>query len=203
MDAIQELNERSIGDQFMEWYNAEHGTKFRFLTRPKIAPDLSYVDGDVKLHLEIAMSYYDEADAAFKWLNARGKPDAPSSVSCINGTDKLIANIVTVIGEKCLKSYGPDCILVISVIPPVTEAERLEARLGEITFPSRMPFKGIYLTGHFGVSSRSAGGFRCCLSTQWHEAQLLLGADGVRHARGTAEPAGVRTPRLNHAFGGQ
>jgi hypothetical protein len=34
-------------------------------------------------------------------------------------------------------------------------------------------------------------------------AELLLEADGVRHARGTAELAGARTPRLNHAFGGR
>jgi hypothetical protein len=33
-----------------------------------------------------------------------------------------------------------------------------------------------------------------------YDAQLLLEADGVRHAPGTAKLAGVRPPRLNHAL---
>ena len=38
--------------------------------------------------------------------------------------------------------------------------------------------------------------------TSW-AAQQLLKADGVRHARATAEPAGARTPQLNHALARQ
>jgi hypothetical protein len=107
------------------------------------------------------MGYYDKADAAFKWLAARNHPDAPRTWAGVNPTGNLIQHISGVIAAKCAKDYGSDCILVIRVVPPSTEAERLEARLGEIVVPPRMPFMGIFLTGHFGVTSSSSGGFRC------------------------------------------
>jgi len=161
MDKVQELNERAIGEGFVGWYNEVHSASFHFVGRPETAPDLTYCDGESRIHLEVAMAYYNEADAAFKWKHARGLPDAPSTMGGVNLTDKLITNISSVLAEKCLKSYGPNCILVLNVIPAVTEAERLEARLSEIAMPSRQPFEGIYLTGHFGSSSHSSGGFRC------------------------------------------
>ena len=74
-----------------------------------------------------------------------------------NPTGNLILHINSVLADKCLKAYGPRCILVVSVIPLVTEAERLELRLGEIVVPPRVPFTGIYLT----TTSGSSGGFRC------------------------------------------
>ena len=161
VDEIQERNERAIGDDFMEWWNSTHGTDYHFAGRPDRAPDLTYKDADATIHLEVAMSYYDDADATFKWLNARGRPDAPASWSGTNMTDNLVENINRVLADKCKKAYGPNCVLVVNVAPAVTEAERLEGRLGEIVSPSQTTFSAIYLTGHFGMSTRSVGGFRC------------------------------------------
>jgi hypothetical protein len=161
VDDVQERNERAIGDDFVEWWNSTNHTDFRFVGRPGEAPDLTYRDDVTSMHLEVAMAYYDKADAAFKWLNARGRTDAPGSWSGTNPTGSLINNINAVLADKCATAYGPDCVLVVNVAPGVTEAERLEARLVEIAVPERRPFVGIYLTGHFGMTTRSTGGFRC------------------------------------------
>lgn len=161
MDEIQERNERAIGDDFIEWWNSTHGTDYRFAGRPDRAPDLTYKDAAATIYLEVAMGYYDGADAKFKWLRARSRPDAPTSWSGTNPTDNLVENINRVLADKCSKAYGTNCVLVVHVAPGVTEAERLEGKLGDIVMSQQTPFSAVYLTGHFGMSTRSAGGFRC------------------------------------------
>ncbi len=113
VDETQERNERGIGDDFIEWWNSAHRTDFRFVGRPTRAPDLSYGDGKATMHLEVAMGYYDAADAGFKWLGARGHPGAPPSWSGTNPTGNLLKHIGAVLADKCAKAYGPNCVLVI------------------------------------------------------------------------------------------
>lgn len=79
MDAIQEKHERAVGDTFIGWYNAQNGTTFVYQGRPGEAPDLTFVDGEQELLLEIADSYYDKRDAEVKWQNARDVPGAPKA----------------------------------------------------------------------------------------------------------------------------
>ena|SRR5438105_1648785 len=150
MDALQERHERYVGGQVIDWYNSRYGTSFRFHGRCGFAPDLEYRDGCRRLRIEVVTAYYDEADdAKFHWLHARKQPDVPNKWSGRNFEQKLVENINAALAAKCGKSYGPNCVLAVCVLPSLTFAEEMEARLETISVPANNPFDGIYLCGQF------------------------------------------------------
>jgi hypothetical protein len=159
VDSSQEQYERTVGDKFIAWYNKNFNKSFHYVSRG--TPDLTYQDGRDKIHLEITGAYYDQCDATIKWQNVRDLKNAPKRWSGVNSDDNLIKDINIRIKEKCQKSYGNNCILVIYVHPYITSFEELENKLSEIKIPERNPFLKIYLTGDFPVSTKSKGGYQC------------------------------------------
>jgi hypothetical protein len=150
VDPLQEQHERWVGDQVIEWYNSLHGANFRFYGRCSDAPDLEYRDGSRCLRIEVVTAYYDEAqDAKFRWLNARKRPDAPNKWSGVNFDQSLVANINSALVAKSGKSYGPNCVLAVCVLPSLTSAEEMESLLESVSVPTTNPFDDIYLCGEF------------------------------------------------------
>jgi len=162
MDETQERFERTVGDAFVQWYNQITGAHFSFSARPKEAPDLIYSDGPSALLIEIGGAYPGKEEAAFWWQNLRKVQNAPQQVSGKDMDESLIADINRRIEEKCGKSYGSECLLVVYVHPAMTTAEEVQERLDQIKLPERNPFRAMFLTGHFPMSSSgSVGGYRC------------------------------------------
>jgi hypothetical protein len=150
MDTLQEQHERWVGDQVINWYNSRHGSNFRFHGRCGAAPDLEYRDNDRFLRIEVVTAYYDEGDdAKFRWLNARERPDAPKKWSGRDFEAKLVENVNEAIKDKCAKSYGPNCLLAVCVLPSLTFASDMEPLLEKISIPANGPFDGVYLCGEF------------------------------------------------------
>jgi hypothetical protein len=150
VDELQKQHERWVGDLVIEWYNSRHATSFAFHGRCGVAPDLEYGDGSQLLRIEVVTAYYDKAeDAKFRWLNARKRPDAPKKWSGRNFEQQLVENINAEIKDKCQKSYGPNCMLAVCILPSLTFADDMESRLPGITIPAANPFQGIYLCGRF------------------------------------------------------
>jgi hypothetical protein len=150
VDPIQEQFERWVGDQVIERYNTDHGTSFQFYGRAGEAPDLEYRDGSRSLKVEVSTAYYDDKeDAKFKWLTARKRPDAPSKWSGKNFEQYLVEDINARLVDKCAKSYGPNCVLVVCVLPSLTFAEEMELPLKDVRVPDTNPFDAIYLCGEF------------------------------------------------------
>ena len=156
MDSLQEQHERWVGDQVIQWYNSGHGTSFRFSGRAGVAPDLEYCEGSRSLRIEVATAYYDAEDAKFKWLAARKRPDAPNQWSGVDFEQSLVENINSALDAKCGKSYGPNCVLAICVLPPLTSAEEMQSLLGSVSVPATNPFDGIYLCGEFPAAIGSS-----------------------------------------------
>jgi hypothetical protein len=150
VDPIQEKHERWVGDQVIQRYNADHGTSFQFYGRPGVAPDLEYREGNRSLGVEVVTAYYDDAeDAKFKWLTARKRPDAPGKWSGKNFEQYLVEDINARLVDKCAKSYGPNCVLAVCVLPRLTHAWEMESLLKDIRVPAINPFDAIYLCGEF------------------------------------------------------
>lgn len=108
MDAAQKRHEYQVGDQPIEWYYEQHGASFCFDGRPGEAPDLKYRDEEhcLCLTVEVVSAYDDERDdAKFKWLRARGRPDAPKEWEGKN-FDHLVRDITAKIAAKCANTYG-------------------------------------------------------------------------------------------------
>lgn len=159
MDAIQLQHERAVGEQFVEWLNKRDGSRFSFSHREKEAPDLVYSDGNHILRLEVVGAYYDPAHARWLWASARKLPNAPVSWSGVNFDRALLHDIERQIQKKCNLSYGSNCVLLVSVSPPLTSAKDTDELLSDIVLPDRIPFDGIFLTGEFPTSSHSKGGY--------------------------------------------
>jgi hypothetical protein len=150
VDPLQERHERWVGDQLIQSYNSTHGTNFRFSGRAGVAPDLEYRDGSRSLRVEVVTAYYDDAeDAKFKWLAARKRPDAPTRWRGADFEQRLVENINSALSAKCGKSYGPNCVLAVCVLPDLTFAEQMESLLEGVRVPATNPFDSIYLCGEF------------------------------------------------------
>lgn len=131
-----------------------------FAGRPQEAPDLKYCDGSDEMYLEIVSAYYDAQEAAFWWGAKRGVANAPRTWSGKDMDEMLILNINKRLAEKCRKSYGRHCLLVLYVHPLMTLAEEIGSLLAGVSIPSPNPFSGIFLTGLFPISSAgSKGGY--------------------------------------------
>ena len=152
-ESIRDLHERGVGDAFISWFNAQHGTSYSFAQRGGDPPDVLYRDGSKTLPLEITTAYYDAADARARWKIARHDPDAPTGWSGFDANTKLIENIRSIIVDKCLGQHDPGTLLVISIYPAVTTAEEVDTLLEGISISARNPFDGIFLIGNFGISS--------------------------------------------------
>jgi hypothetical protein len=126
-----------------------HGTSFQFYGRAGVAPDLEYREGNRSLRIEVVTGYYDAEDAKFKWLAARKRPDAPDKWSGVDFEKKLVENINSELVDKCAKSYGPNCVLAVCVLPELTRAEEMESLLKDVRVPATNPFDAIYLCGEF------------------------------------------------------
>jgi hypothetical protein len=149
VDPLQEKHEHWVGDLVIERYNADHGTSFQFYGRAGVAPDLEYREGNRSLRIEVVTGYYDREDAKFKWLGARKRPDAPAKWSGEDFDKRLVEDINARLVAKCRKSYGPNCVLAVCVLPMLTRAWEMESRLEDIRVPATNPFDAIYLCGEF------------------------------------------------------
>jgi hypothetical protein len=149
MDPLQEQHERWVGDQVIQWHNSTHGTNFQFYGRAGVAPDLEYREGKRSLRVEVVTAYYDREDAKFKWLGARKRPDAPATWSGGEFDAKLVEHINSLLAAKCRKSYGPNCVLGVCVLPSLTRAWEMESRLKDVCVPAANPFDAIYLCSEF------------------------------------------------------
>lgn len=160
MDDVQKQHERAVGDKFIEWFNRQNGSSFSFSCRGDRAPDLVYRDQRRMLNIEIVDCYYDNNDAKLKWMNARHISNAPKGWTGVDFDEALLTDINRAVIEKCGKSYGSDCVLLINISPALTTAEEVEEMLPQIEIPKRATFNSIYLSGTFGISRTSVGGYR-------------------------------------------
>ena len=162
MDPIQEQHEKAVGNAFIEWYNRQNSTEFRYHARGVDPPDLVYRSGRHEMLLEITAAYYDADNATMLWKNARGRPGAADIWISKNPDQKLIDSINAVLAKKCAKQYPANCILVLNLYPDLTDAEELNSLLPQIKVPVNHPFVGIYLAGIFPMSSSgSLSGYHC------------------------------------------
>ena len=161
MDEFQSKFERIVGDAFIGWYNQSTGSNFVFAGRAGEAPDLIYQDEADQMPLEITSAYYDKKDAQFCWQNLRKVPNAPSGWGGKQMDEALLADISQRIAKKGENSYGKDCILIVYVHPAMTLKEEVDDLLDTVVVPEKHPFKEIYLTGHFPMSTRRWGGYQC------------------------------------------
>jgi len=161
MDEYQSKFERTVGDAFINWYNESTGSNYKYCGRPDEAPDLIYKDENTKINLEITSAYYDKRDAHFWWGNLRKSGNAPSGWGGEQMDEALLKDVSKRIENKSEKSYGNNCYLIVYIHPAMTLKEEVEELLHTINVPEQNPFKGIYLTGHFPISTRSWGGYQC------------------------------------------
>lgn len=134
-----------------------------FSHRPGIAPDLVYASDGCELQVEITAGYYDGAHAEFLWKNAYGAKDAPvvwERLDAVPAEKALAQAIVKQVSVKCKKRYGANTLLLVEVPPGITAAEALAELLTRSTFPSVIPFTGVYVVGRFPITSQSNGGYR-------------------------------------------
>jgi hypothetical protein len=133
----------------VEHYNTEHGTSFQFYGRAGEAPDLEYREGNRCLRVEVVTAYYHAEDAKFHWLPVREPPGALHKLSGGDFDKSLVENINSALDAKCRKSYGPNCVLAVCVLPDLTRAWEMESRLKDIRVRATNPFDAIYLCGEF------------------------------------------------------
>jgi hypothetical protein len=160
MDTTQEQHERAVGEAFINWYNRQNCTEFRYHDRGADPPDLVYQSGSQELLLEITAAYYDADNATMLWQNARGVPGAKSIWISKNPDQKPIDNINAVLSKKCAKQYPANCVLALHLNPDITAEEELEALIAQIKVPVEHTFVGIYLGGLFPISHNSRGGYQ-------------------------------------------
>jgi hypothetical protein len=162
MDPTQEQHEQAIGAAFIEWYNRQCGTTFRYHSRGADPPDLVYRSEDRKMLLEITAAYYNADNAAMLWQNARGVSGAADRWMSKGPDQKLIGSINAGLAKKCEKLYPANCVLVVNIYPDLTSAEELNTLIHQIKVPVNHSFDAIYLTGIFPTSSDgSPGGYHC------------------------------------------
>jgi hypothetical protein len=162
MDLTQKQHELAVGTAFIEWYNRQNDTAYRYHSRGADPPDLVYRSGDHEILLEITAAYYDADNAAMLWQNARGVASATDIWISKDPDQKLIDSINTGLIKKCAKSYPAHCVLILHIYPDLMSAEELDALLHQIKIPADHSFAGIYLTGMFPTSSGgSRSGYSC------------------------------------------
>ena len=152
-DGLKERIERWAGDEFIAWYNAQHGTQFQFVNHA--APpraDLVYFDGSVELPIEITGTFYGQDGAKFEGMNARGLPDAPDGWSSLKADGSVVSIDDAFLGflerrllEKSRKSYAAAPILVIYHVSRLLSSDGISRMIQRVSLPADHPFTGIYL----------------------------------------------------------
>lgn len=160
MDILQQQFEKAVGDEFFEWLNARRETIYLFSRRAGEAPDLVYASGTDELLVEITAGYYDDKHAEFLWKDMRDTKDAPEDWYGVNPDKSLAQTIAYRVAKKCTKRYGGKSILLVHVPPGGTSAEELYKLLAQQSFPTEIPFAGVYVVGSFPITSSSSGGYR-------------------------------------------
>ena len=152
MDAIKEQHERAIADAFINWYNQQHNTIFKFHERGE-TPDFIYIFGNRKMLLEVTGSYYDDDYAKMLYQNARHRPNAPQIWIGKEPDQNLINHANVGLTKKCAKKYPTGCILLINIYPDITTSEEFQSLIHQINIPLNNPFIEIYVGGRFPVGS--------------------------------------------------
>jgi len=151
MDLLKKQHERAIADDFIDWYNKNGNTKYRFHKHGE-TPDFIYIFENQKMLLEVTAEYYDEDYAKMLWQNARRRPSAPQMWVGKEPDQNLINHANIGLTKKCAKKYPTGCILLINIYPEITTAEEFELLINQINIPSVNPFVEIYVGGNFPVS---------------------------------------------------
>jgi hypothetical protein len=159
MDPLQQQFECAVGDDLVKWLNARDGTSFVFQRRGDDAPDLIYEDQGRLLPIEVVAAYYDQAEASMQWQNARQRANAATSWSGMNFDEALAMNVIARIREKCAKTYGPNCVLLVAVRPPLTPMPDFQRLLATVEVPDHIPFTAIYVAGDFPATTHAAIGY--------------------------------------------
>lgn len=132
MDATQEQHERAVADSFLEFYNRENGTEYRYHSRGQDPPDLIYRSARHEMRLEITAAYYDTANAAMLWQSARGVPGARDMWISKSPDAKLIESINSTLTRKSLKRYPSGYVLLVNLYPDSVTAEEFADLISEI-----------------------------------------------------------------------
>ena len=149
MESLKELDERAVGDRFIDWFNTKFGLKYTFSRRAGEAPDLVYALPDkTELFVEVTSAYYGKEYAKFMWNGVRSEEDQVLVTESVDDDSKLVTDIVRIINQKCNKQYERHCILVISSTCFWTSARALVQLLAQREFPENN-FAGIYVHGRF------------------------------------------------------
>lgn len=152
IEPLKELNERAVGDRFIEWFNAQHGLSYSFSRRAGEAPDLVYALPDAgELFIEVTSAYYGEEYAKFIWGGVRGSENS-SLVSTDAGDldKKIVLDVVMAVYKKSMKRYGKHCILVVDITSFWTSPDVLSNLLKQFPTPENI-FAGIYIHGRFSI----------------------------------------------------
>jgi hypothetical protein len=180
VEILQANHEQAVGEKLVRWLNARDGTAFAFDRRGGEAPDLVYRDGNNYLHIEVVSAYYDPDHAKWLWGHARARTDTSAKWEGSEFDTGLLRSVETQITKKCLKKYGPDCVLVVSALPSLTSAAELDALLGRLVLPDQIPFRSIFLTGDFPTTSTDAGGYHVWVLYSRSQGR---GGESVAHRR--------------------
>ena len=158
MTSLKELDERAVGDRFIDWLNCQYDLEYRFSRRAGEAPDLVYSLPDkTELFIEVTSAYYGKEYAKFIWEGVRSQEDQ-FLVTEMGGEDSsLVSDIARVVNQKCMKRYEKHCILVISTTCFWTSAKTLAQLLASQEFPDNN-FAGIYVHGRFSRTNEDFDG---------------------------------------------
>lgn len=147
---LKELNERAVGDRFIEWFNAQYGLSYSFTRRAGEAPDLVYAIPDkAELFIEVTSAYYGDEYAKFIWGGVRRSENlCLVSTNAGDLNNKIVSDVAKAIEKKCIKRYEKHCILVVDITSFWTSPEVLSSMLEQYSIPENN-FAGIYIHGRF------------------------------------------------------
>lgn len=149
MESLKELDEQAVGDRFIDWFNTKFGLEYSFSRRAGKAPDLVYALPDkTELFVEVTSAYYGKEYAKFIWNGVRSEEDQFLVTELKDHDNKLVSDIIRMVGQKSVKRYEKHCILVISVTSFWTSAKTLAELLSKQEIPENN-FAGIYVHGRF------------------------------------------------------
>jgi hypothetical protein len=152
MESLKKQVERAEAEAFVDWYNRQNNTKFRFHEH-RDKPDFVYFFEDQRMLLEVTGRYYGEDYAKWHWQNVRGRPNAPQWIGK-EPDQRLINHVCIGLEDKCAKKYPTGCILLINIYPDITTPDEFELLISQVNIPTSNPFVEIYVGGRFPV-----GGF--------------------------------------------
>lgn len=177
MTVLKEKFERYNGDRLIAWLNENRGTDFRYKGRADVAPDLVYVWGRNRLHIEVTAAYYDSSHAQFIWDGARNADDRSRGWVGVDPDTNLASEISERIRAKSSKDYGRGCLLLVVVPPGLTSYATLLNLLSALAI-GVVPFDGIYVAGTFPKINldRATGGYRVISIKEWDTTYVTNGS---------------------------